>query len=227
MSRWTVDQPRSRRRSRWALRMRHASRLGLLALGLGGMTAALRSLVADAQPHDEPSAAVFEAMAGLQRDLESTRGKATLLELRLERAQAVIDYSAEYRIPADVSGAIYDAALSEGLHPSLGFQLVKVESAFRHRAVSDKGAIGYAQVRLPTARFYEPDITEERLKDPEINLRIGFRFLKDLVTRFDGDLRVALLAYNRGPTRVAEILAAGEDPANGYSKAVLSGMRKE
>jgi soluble lytic murein transglycosylase-like protein len=69
--------------------------------------------------------------------------------------------------------------------------------------------------------------TEERLHDPEINLRIGFRFLKDLIARFDGDLRVALLAYNRGPTRVAELLAAGEDPANGYSKAVLSGVRKE
>jgi soluble lytic murein transglycosylase-like protein len=104
---------------------------------------------------------------------------------------------------------------------------VKVESGFRHRAVSPKGAIGFAQVRLPTARFYEPDITEERLKEPEVNLRIGFRFLKDLMKRFDGDLRVALLAYNRGPTRVAEILAVGEDPANGYSKAVLSGMRKK
>ncbi len=227
MSRWTVDHPRPRRRSRWAVHMRRASRLGLLALGLGGMTAALRSLVADPQPHEEPAAAVLEEMAGLQRDLESTQGKVTLLELRLERAQAVIDYSAEYRIPADVSGAIYDAALSEGLHPSLGFQLVKVESGFRHRAVSPKGAIGFAQVRLPTARFYEPDITEERLKEPEVNLRIGFRFLKDLMKRFDGDLRVALLAYNRGPTRVAEILAVGEDPANGYSKAVLSGMRKK
>ncbi len=227
MSRWTVDHPRPRRRSRWALRMRHASRLGLLALGLGGMTAALRSLVADAQPREEPAAAVLEEMAGLQRELESTQGKVTLLELRLERADAVIEYSAEYRIPADVSGAVYDAAVSEGIHPSLGFQLVKVESGFLHRAVSNKSAIGYTQVRLPTARFYQPDITEEQLHDPEVNLRIGFRFLKDLLKRFDGDLRVALLAYNRGPTRVAEILAAGEDPANGYSRAVLSGMKKE
>lgn len=227
MSRWTLDQPRLRPRGRWARRMHHASRLGLLALGLGVMTAALRSLVADSHPREEPSAAVLQAMAGLQRDLESAQGTVAALELRAERADAVIEYSAEYRIPADVSRAVYDAAVSEGIHPSLGFQLVKVESGFLHRAVSTKGAIGYTQVRLPTARFYQPDITEEQLHDPEVNLRIGFRFLKDLLKRFDGDLRVALLAYNRGPTRVAEILAAGEDPGNGYSRAVLSGMKKE
>ena len=38
-------------------------------------------------------------------------------------------------------------------------------------------------------------------------------------------MHLALLAYNRGPARVAEILAQGGDPKNGYSDAVLKGYR--
>jgi hypothetical protein len=39
------------------------------------------------------------------------------------------------------------------------------------------------------------------------------------------DMHLALLAYNRGPGKVAEILAEGGDPKNGYSDAVLKGYR--
>ena len=59
----------------------------------------------------------------------------------------------------------------------------------------------------------------------ETNLRIGFRFLRDLLERYDGDLDVALVAYNRGPTIVDSIIAEGEDPLNGYASAVKKGLR--
>ncbi len=225
MARWTLAQRTTRRkRGRWLVRLRRSASLVGLALLIGVLAATLKSLVADPHQPSAPNEAVFEAMATLQQELNEARGNATVLELKLERATSVIEYSSQYHIPADLAGGIYDAALSEGIHPALGFQLVKVESGFRAGAVSNKGAIGYAQVRLPTAQVYEPDITAEGLQDRDTNLRIGFRFLKDLMERFDNDLRVALLAYNRGPTRVAEILQAGGDPANGYSRAVLKGV---
>jgi len=81
-------------------------------------------------------------------------------------------------------------------------------------------------VRLKTARFYDADVTEQSLHDRDTNLRIGFRFLKDLLAQFDEDLNLALLAYNRGPARVAELVARGEDPANGYAEIVLRGVKK-
>jgi soluble lytic murein transglycosylase-like protein len=84
-------------------------------------------------------------------------------------------------------------------------------------------AIGFTQLRVATARFYDATITEEGLLDRDTNLRIGFRFLQDLLKQFDGDMKLALLAYNRGPGRVAEILAQGGDPRNGYDDAVLHG----
>lgn len=143
---------------------------------------------------------------------------------RLDRATAILDYAARYRIAAELSAAIYDIAVTEGIHPALGFQLVKVESRFRATARSPRGAIGYTQIRLPTAREFLPAVTEERLVERDLNLRLGFRFLRTLVKRFDGDLALALVAYNRGPTRVDSLLVIGENPSNGYSEAVMRGL---
>ncbi len=162
----------------------------------------------------------------LQNRLQETRGELEVTRLHLERATHVLEYSAKYKIPADLSAAIYDIALAEGIHPSLGYQLVKVESGFKPTARSPKGAIGYTQLRLPTARAYDPEITEIGLEQRETNLRIGFRFLKDLLRRFDNNLELALLAYNRGPTLVDSIVTTGGDPANGYAEVVMKGLKR-
>ena len=66
-------------------------------------------------------------------------------------------------------------------------------------------------------------MTVRDLYDRETNLRIGFRFLRDLLEQFDHDMELALVAYNRGPGKVADILATGGDPANGYAEAVMDG----
>lgn len=86
-------------------------------------------------------------------------------------------------------------------------------------------AFGYTQLQLATARFYQAGITQKQLFDRDTNLRLGFRFLNDLLARFNYDVHLALLAYNRGPARVDQILAEGGNPANGYSAAVLRGYR--
>jgi len=168
---------------------------------------------------------VAREMGSLGDQLEDTRGEMAVVKLQLERANAIMLNSAKYQIPADLAGDIYDIALSEGLDPALGFQLVKIESGFKRTARSPMAAFGYTQVQVATARFYQPGVTERDLFDRETNLRIGFRFLNDLLDKFDRDPHLALLAYNRGPARVAGILAKGGDPTNGYSHAVLEGYR--
>jgi soluble lytic murein transglycosylase-like protein len=163
----------------------------------------------------------------LWSDVESVRGELATTRLELERANSILHYSEEYQIPADLTAAIYDIALSEGITPDIGFRLVRVESGFKQQAVSGVGALGYTQLRLATARFYEPTLEREDLFNREVNLRLGFRFLflKDLMQVFDDDFHYALLAYNRGPARVREILAAGGNPANGYAAAILGRPR--
>lgn len=164
-------------------------------------------------------------MGSLEQQLQATRGEMELVQLQLERTNAIMANSARYQIPADLAEDIYDIALSEGIDPALGFQLVKVESGFKANARSSMKAFGYTQLQLPTARFYDPDVTAGQLFDRETNLRIGFRFLRDLLEQFDHDMQVALVAYNRGPAKVAGILAKGGDPANGYAEAVMEGYQ--
>ena len=144
---------------------------------------------------------------------------------QVDRATRVLAFATRFRIPVELSGSIYDAALAEGIAPELGYRLVQVESRFLRGAASHRGAVGLTQVRLPTARSYMPGITEKDLRDGDTNLRLGFRYLRDLLRRFDGDLELALVAYNRGPTLVDSIATSGGDPSNGYADLVLAGVR--
>ncbi len=195
----------------------------LVVSGLGGSMGRVRA-ADEAAPVGSELAA--RELSELQTELESARGELAVAKLQVERAGAIMEYSRRYQVPADLSAAIYDIALSEGIDPGLGFRLVRIESNFIVKARSNKNAIGYTQIRPATARFYDPAITEAKLFDRDTNLRLGFRFLKDMMRRYKGDLELALLAYNRGPTTVDQIVAAGGDPTNGYERAILRGYQK-
>ncbi len=201
-----------------------------LVLGAALLVSAVGGSVGRARASDDVETIGVETAARQFREvtaqLQKARGDLGVARLQLERANAVLGYSEQYQVPADLAAAIYDVALSEGLDPSLGFRLVKVESNFKRGARSNKSAIGYTQIQVPTARYYEHGITEEQLYERETNLRLGFRFLNDLLRNYDGDMSLALLAYNRGPARVAQILAEGGNPANGYAKSVLNGYHR-
>jgi transglycosylase-like protein with SLT domain len=166
-------------------------------------------------------------LRGLRQQLDAKEGELEVARLQLERANAIIQYSAHYRIPADLATAIYDVALSEGIDPGLAFRLIKVESRFTLRAKSKVGALGLTQVLPSTARLYEPGLTAEQLYDRDTNLRIGFRYLRDLLDRYPSNMSLALLAYNRGPGRVEELLGAGRDPQNGYASTIMKGFRHQ
>ena len=155
--------------------------------------------------------------------LDSAKGELELVRAQLERAQKVIGYSSRYDIGADLAGTIVDVASAEGIDPELAFRLVKLESDFKVRATSPVGAIGLTQVMPATAKYYVKDITREKLYDPHTNLRIGFRYLRGLVNEYDGNVKLALLVYNRGPVAVAKSRAQGDNPSNGYDRILTKG----
>ena len=161
--------------------------------------------------------------AAAERD--AARGEADLLKTQLDRANQVIRYSSQYKIAADMATNIVDVASAEGIDPELAFRLVKLESDFNVHATSPVGAVGLTQLMPATARFYEKGITKERLYDPNINLRIGFRYLRGLVKEYHGDVNLALLVYNRGPVAVAKARAEGDNPSNGYDRIVTRGYK--
>jgi hypothetical protein len=89
---------------------------------------------------------------------------------------------------------IEEVAREEGLSPNLIKAVALVESGLDPRAVSPKGAQGLMQLMPETARLYGvADVF-----DPQENLRAGARHLRSLLEEFDGDLALALAAYNAG-----------------------------
>lgn len=130
-------------------------------------------------------------------------------------------YARRYRISHELASSIHDAARNEGIDPELAFRLVRVESNFNPRARSYAGAMGLTQLMPGTARSIDRSMRGARLVDPDANLRVGFRYLRNLLRHYDGDVRLALLAYNRGENSVDRDLRRGRDPENGYSGKVL------
>ena len=161
----------------------------------------------------------------LREELDAARGELQLAQAQLDRANQILSYSSRYRISADIAASIYDIALAEGLEPDLAFRLVRVESQFNEKATSPVGAIGLTQLMPATAGFFQKGITKKQLYDRETNLRIGFRYLRTLINEHNGNLKMALLVYNRGPAAVNRARAAGLDPANGYDRMVAGGYR--
>jgi len=142
------------------------------------------------------------------------------------RLSAIVTFSAEHKIDAGLAAMIYDVALAEGISPDIAFRMVQVESNFEPRAISRKGAIGYAQVMPSTAStLLGRSVGADELFDPRLNLHLGFSYLRQLLFEYNGDLRLALLAYNRGPRRVNELLALGQDPSNGYARDICGDCR--
>jgi soluble lytic murein transglycosylase-like protein len=129
----------------------------------------------------------------------------------------------EYKVPVTLAADIHEAAVSESIDPKMAFGLVRAESRFRPTIVSPVGAVGLTQVMPATARWLMPGTTKADLRDPETNLKVGFKYLRSLLNQFEGNEKLALTAYNRGPGTVSKILNRGGDPDNGYAEMVMTG----
>ena len=90
------------------------------------------------------------------------------------------------------------AARKHGVDEALLKAVIEVESGFNAQALSPKGAAGLMQVMPATAARYG----QFNLFSPEQNIDVGTRYLRDLLSLFDGNVRLAVAAYNAGEQAV-------------------------
>ena len=138
------------------------------------------------------------------------------------RERAIGELAERYRITRTFARRIHAAAVREGIDPELAFRLIRVESVFDEDAIGGGGALGLTQLMYGTARDIDPTVRSRgEVLEPENNMRIGFTNLRNMIEMFDGDVRLGVIAYNRGEIAVQRALRRGRDPENGYGERVL------
>jgi soluble lytic murein transglycosylase-like protein len=115
-----------------------------------------------------------------------------------------------------------------GIDPLLVVAVMERESRFDPHARGVRGGLGLMQVRPVAAAEVSaggPIPDERSIFEPATNVRLGSAYLARLQDLF-GDWELALTAYNMGPTRLRELLAAGRTPTYRYASAILARYRE-
>lgn len=104
--------------------------------------------------------------------------------------------------PLRYKSYIKEYSKAENLNATLVASLIKTESNFNKNVVSKKGAIGLMQILPATGKwicetYFDFEFDESMLYKPEINIKIGTKYLSYLFTKFDDEVTV-LACYNAG-----------------------------
>ena len=100
-----------------------------------------------------------------------------------------------------IEAYIEEAATREKLEPALLRAIIQVESNFNYRAVSRVGARGLMQIMPFTAKELGSKKALDH-RNPRANILAGAHYFRSLINRFGGNLRLAIAAYNAGPSAV-------------------------
>lgn len=161
---------------------------GVALVGVSGLSSILTAVpgaIAEASAQDRPAQEagfdVAKAARGIVDDPVAKRRRPKLWTVRTRFDEL-----------------IKSVATSHEVDPALVKAIVQAESAFDPDAVSRSGARGLMQVLPETASRF----SIENLSDPRENLKAGVKYLKYLIEQFDGNVTMAVAAYNAGPNRV-------------------------
>jgi Transglycosylase SLT domain len=113
------------------------------------------------------------------------------------------DRSAEPRYRFPYANCFRSAATNYDLPETVLLAVARGESDFDPMARSKANAHGVMQIQWPTTARHLGINRLSDLYDACTNIDAGARYLRELLTRFDGNLHLALAAYNYGPERIA------------------------
>lgn len=126
------------------------------------------------------------------------------------------------KYPIGYNSTIQKYSKEYNLDPYLIASIINVESSYDKDAISPKSAKGLMQISPQTGQWASEelnieDYSEDKLFQPEINIRIGSWYLDRLKTEFNDDLDLILIAYNAGSGNLSKWLDNEEYSENGRS----------
>jgi len=130
----------------------------------------------------------------VEKKLEENKKEMQKINI-LEYRNAVV--KKKYPVFSKIVDVVYNKSKLYGFNPNLILSLIQIESNFRPRAVSSKGAYGLMQVNYSVWKD-ELDIDSRQIFDIEYNINLGMQILKHYYQEAKGDLLKALHLYNNG-----------------------------
>jgi soluble lytic murein transglycosylase len=117
--------------------------------------------------------------------------------------------------PQQYWSSIEQEAAKNGLDPYMVASLIRQESEFNPAAISPANAWGLMQLLPSVGRSLAKEegirhFNEVELLNPETNIRLGSRYLKQTLDKFDGQAPYAFAAYNAGDSRVTDWQSIGK-----------------
>ncbi len=139
---------------------------------------------------------------------------AILLILAIEKIFNIKQIILKKIYPKMYSEYVEKYAKEFNVDPLLIFSIIKAESNFNEKAHSSSGAKGLMQLMEATAleianKINEPLIEQDSLLEPEKNIMIGTKYYAELLKSYDGNMLLALTAYNAGMGNVNEWIQNG------------------
>ena len=145
----------------------------------------------------------------------TTRVNAQIYTNTAQSTTQKVDYTSKDKIKE----LIFRASKKHGVDEKLVNAVVKQESGFNPNAKSKVGAMGLMQLMPATAK----GLGVSNPMDPEQNIEGGVKYLKSMIDKYNGNIILALAAYNAGPGAVDKY--DGVPPykeTQNYVKSILS-----
>jgi transglycosylase-like protein with SLT domain/uncharacterized protein DUF4124 len=160
-----------------------------------------QTAVADIFQYTDDSGVIHfsNVSVGGGKKYRKVRSEATDMRPREQTPRSAASSPAPVKnVPAVYAEIISSACDRHGVDPSLVHAIVKVESDFNPYALSRKGAMGLMQLMPQTAL----NMNVQNTFNPHENIDGGVKYLRYLIDRYEGNLSLALAAYNSGETAV-------------------------
>jgi soluble lytic murein transglycosylase-like protein len=126
----------------------------------------------------------------------------------------------------ELAEVIYEEATRHNLDPKFILALIAIESSFQNWSVSEQGAKGLMQIMPYVAESLAQELGIEysgdrTLFNPYLNIKMGIYYFTQLTKDFN-DIRLALAAYNYGPTYIKSLIEKKEGIPLNYNRKFLT-----